>query len=90
MCDCSNQRELIVEIASFLNIDDGGFEKLPRENLATRRGESSVGPGVRRQLKNIFSKKYTARDESLIRNEVNEALRVSGIPESEWRSDGLS
>ena len=90
VCDCPNQRELIVEIASFLNIDDGGFEELPRENLATRRGESSVGPGVKRQLKNIFSKKYIARDESLIRNEVNEALIVSGIPESEWHSDGFS
>jgi len=90
VCDCRNQRELIVRIASFLNIDDGGIDRLPRENLATLRGEGSIGPGMRRQFKNIFSKKYVAREESIIRGEVNEALRVSGIPKSEWHSDGFA
>jgi len=85
VCDCTNQRELVSSIASFLSMDDAGIETLPRENLATQR----TGPGLRRRIKNFFSTSYKARNTKVIRGEVHEALRLSGLPESEWSSDGF-
>jgi len=89
VCDCQNQRELITSIASFLGVDDFGVLKLPRENLADQRIKGS-GPGLKRQLRSFFSKKYKVRDEKLVRREVKEALEISQLPPSEWHSDGFN
>lgn len=88
VCDCTDQRELITSIASFLSIDDRGVQKLPRENLAAQRTSKS-GPGLKRQLGRFFSKKYKSRDEKLIKEEVKGALKTSGLPLSKWHNDGF-